>query len=1115
MLHIHTSNRLENLIQALATVIKSNPLPPLVQETIVVQSQGMERWVSMSLAEQLGVWANGEFPFPNKIVWQLFKEALSSSKLPDTSKFEPPVMVWTLMDILPMFLEHPDFSELSGYLQEDEHEIKRFQLAWRIANIFDQYVVYRPTWLADWEKGGQPQQLEKDSQASWQAILWRELVARYGAQHRAKLQADFLKQVQHLANQSRFQRVSVFGISALPPFHLDVLAQLGQVVNVHIFLLNPCQEYWAHIVSDTEIAHRMALRDEPTDPETLYLEKGNSLLASFGKMGRDFMEMLNDYQHDAHETFEAGGETTLLNRIQSDILHLREPGADKPTPIKGEDKSIQIHVCHSYNREVEVLHDQLLALFEEHPSLLPRDVLVMMPDIETYAPFIEAVFATTPDSAKQIPFSIADRSLRAESALIDSFFAILELTNSRFSVSQVLAILETDAVQRRFGVSGADLDLMRHWIDKTGIRWGMDKADRERMNLPAYDENTWRAGLNRLLLGYALPSKEGKGSRNPVPGNKSPGARNSEPLHNARDFLFQGILPYDEIEGSETLVLGKLIEFIEQLFECVQALGQSRTLPEWSVFLIDVLERFLSPDEHSESEAQQVRKVLNTMVENGNRAQFNASVSCEVILAYLHHHLESEPLPMHFLSGKVSFCAMLPMRSIPFKVIYLLGMNDIAYPRPSKSLGFDLITTNPRRGDRSRRQNDRYLFLESLLSAREFCYISYVGHSIHDNTMMPPSVVVSELLDYISKGFTHPLQDNILDYLITHHPLQAFSPRYFNGTEKQLFSYSGEYCTAGSALLNEYQDFKNFMVEALPEPQPVAEWKTVDINRLTRFFRNPTEYLLRERLGIELQAENGLLDETEPFEVRGLERYKLSQTLVDNGLAGVDLQEYQTVAKAGGQLPHGSIGDYVYSKLTTEVQPFVERLQPSLRQPRREPVAVNLTLGDMRLTGHLGRLWRDNLIHYRCARLKAKDFVTVWIHHLILNSLAGQLPRHSLLIGLEGGWEFEPVKDSLSILQTLLTDYYWPGLVLPLPFFPESSQAFVENLKTGKSEEEALSRAQKTWQGSDFGRGEVADEYYQLCFGNDSGGPLLNETFKSLAKPFFEPLLAHLQPLTI
>ena len=1112
MLHIHSSNRLEELVQALSTVIKSNPLPPLTQETIVVQSQGMERWVSMKLAEQLGVFAHGSFPFPDAMLWRIFKETLGT--LPDISPFEPEVMGLTLMDILPAFFENKEFTELSGYLQGEEQEIKRYQLASRIADIFDQYLVYRPTWLANWEKGRQPQELKNDSQAQWQAILWRALVARHGTQHRAKLRADFLNKIQRLADNPRFKRISVFGISALPPFHLEALAQLGQVIEVHTFLLNPCQEYWGDIVSDTEIAHRIARKTKPTPPEALYFEKGNSLLASLGKMGRDFIDMLNDYPHATYEYFSNPGEATLLNCIQSDILHLREHNnrADKTTPIDAHDKSIQIHACHSNNREVEVLHDQLLALFEENPALMPKDVLVMMPDIETYAPFIEAVFDTTQEQAKRIPFSIADRSLRRESALIDTFFAILELSNSRFSVTQILAVLEAEAVQKRFGLNEQDLDWIRHWINKTGIRWGMDKADRERMNVPAFEENTWQAGLNRLLLGYALPTKEERDK------GKSFSNLENEPAVGGY-FLFQGILPFDEIEGSDTLILGKLVEFIESLFECVQALEQPRTLPEWATFLTNLLERFLSPDENSESEAQQVRNLLNTLVENGKCAEFNAKVNREVILAYLRHHLQSKPLPAHFLTGNVLFCTMLHLRSIPFKVVCLLGMNDQTYPRPSKQLGFDLIAKKPQLGDRSRRHNDRYLFLESLLCAREYFYLSYVGHNIHDNTVMPPSVVVSELLDYINKGFIHSPQNNILNHLITQHPLQAFSPRYFNGTEKHLFSFSGEYCTASTALLSKYQSAKTFIIEALPEPQPIAEWKTTDINRLTRFFRNPTEFLLRERLGIELQAEEDLLEESEPFEVQGLERYTLNQTLVEKRLEGIDLQEYQMIAKATGQLPHGSIGDYVYSKVAKQVQPFVERVQLATtkqQQKKLESIAVNLTLGDMHIRGHLGRLWRDHLVHYRCAKLKAKDFITLWLHHLILNSLPDKhLPRHSLLIGENGGWEFKPVSNSLDILQTLLENYYWQGLTQPLYFFPQSSLTLVENLLSGKSEQEAFYRAQNTWQGSDFGRGEADDEYFKLCFGSlELSTPPVWEAFKTLARQFFEPLLAHKQPLT-
>jgi len=1069
MLHIHTSNRLEYLIQNLVSVINANPLPPLIQETIVVQSKGMERWVSMELAQYFGVWANGYFPFANAILWRLFKESLGY--LPDISLFEREVMVWSIMKILPEFLEEQEFIELNNYLQGDVQQIKRFQLASRIAEVFDQYLMYRPTWIADWENGGQPRELVNDSQARWQAILWRALVERYGTQHRAKLRADFFRNVQRIA--PRFQRVSVFGISALPPFHLEVLAELGRVIDVYIFLLNPCQEYWGDIVSDSEIAHIKRSH------EVQYLEKGNTLLASMGKMGRDFIDILNEYPHNPHEYFDTPDEDRLLHCIQSDILHLRERGDAQKTQIDAEDKSIQIHACHSPMREVEVLHDQLLALFEKNPTILPKDVLVMMPDIETYAPFIEAVFDTIPDETKRIPFSIADRSLRGKSALIDTFFSILELSKCRFSVSEVLAVLEDEAVQRRFGLNEQDLDLIRHWIDKTGIRWGMDKSDRERQNLPAFEENTWRAGLNRLLLGYALPKS-------------------------SQSFLFQGILPFDEVEGSDTLVLGKFITFIENLFNCVQSLDMSQSLTDWATFLMGVLEGFFSPDENSEAEAQEIRRVLNSLVENSNRAEFKEQVSREVMLAYLGHYLENEPLPSNFLTGCMSFCAMLPMRSIPFKVICLLGLNDQTYPRPNKPLSFDLIAKNPQRGDRSRRQNDRYLFLEALLSAREYFYMSYVGQNIHDNTVMPPSVLVSELLDYISKGFVLPAS------LVTSHPLQAFSPRYFNGTDKGLFSFSSEYCIASRALLNERRDGQSFFINPLPEP--IAEWKTVDINRLIRFFKNPTEFLLRERLGMSLQISKRFVKETEPFEVEGLERYAFKKMLVEKSLEGMDLQAYQSIAKASGQLPHGKIGDYVYSKLIGEIQAFVKRVQQVTQQDKRDPIVVNLRIGDIHITGRLSRLWRDNLIHYRCAKLKTKDYIQVWIYHLILNSLEDKdLPRHSLLIGEDDSCEYQPVSQSQEILDTLLK-LYWQGLVQPLHFFPDSSFTFAEQIKRGKTEEEAFVRAQESWVGNSNKRGEAEDEYYQLCFGPpEESAALENEQFKILAKTFFEPLLAHMQ----
>ncbi len=1090
MLYIHTSNRLEKLSEALATIV-TVPLPnPLDKEFIVVQSKGMERWVCMQLAQQLGVWANGYFPFPEAMLRRLF-----NLKIQDQSRFEREVMTWSLMNWLPSFLEKQQVNELHSYLQ-DQSPMKLYQLAMRLAATFDQYLVYRPRWIKEWETGGQPTQLIDNSQAQWQAALWRELIQRHGQQHWVTLYADFLPKLGRSPSPLRLpKRLSIFGISALPPFYLDVLAKLGQHLDIHVFLLNPCQEYWGDIVSDTDIAHKVArFTDKMRTPEDEYLETGNTLLATLGKLGRDFIDMLNEPPHVNDDVFEDPGETSLLRCIQTDILHLQERGDAKqsqdienslsqrlpPKIIEANDKSIQIHVCHSTMREVEVLHDQLLALFEENPDLLPKDVIVMMPDIETYAPFIQAVFTTTPEEKRRIPVSLADRSLRSQSIVIEAFFDILELSKGRFTVSEVLAVLEVEAVQRRFGFVTQDLPLIRNWIEQTGIRWGMDGESRKNMALPAFEENTWRAGLKRLLLGYALPQRE-------------------------TETLFQNLLPFAHIEGHEALTIGKLVAFVENLFEYVNQFQQPRSLPAWAEFLTRLLDRFFQPTAEGETELQQVRNVLNELVENGHCANFQQTVSSEVILAYLRQHLESEPLTTHFLTGQVTFCTLLPMRSIPFKVVCLLGMNDQTYPRANQSLGFDLITQYPQRGDRSRRHNDRYLFLEALLSARETLYISYMGHSIHDNTDRPPSVLVSGLLDYIKGGFRHPDTSNLLDFIVTHHPLQPFSPRYFNTNETRLFSYSTEYCQVSTALMTKRQRDHWFLANnRLPEPPP--DWKIVPLDRLTEFFTHPIRFFLTHRLGLELPASAERLEESEPFEVQGLERYKLDQTLVEKSLEGHDLQEYLRIAKATGQLPHGRVGEYVYSQLISHIQPFVQKVRQTLQQDKIVTSPFQLTIGEMCITGQLRRLWRSHLIHYRCAKLKAKDYIRLWIHHLILNHLLEEgWPRHSLLIGEEEEWEYQVVNDSYQRLEELLA-WYWQGLQQPLRFFPETSFTYAQAWQ--KTPEKANDQARTKWRGNgnEFALGEGEDEYYHWCFGRSEETPL-DEQFQKLAKQFFEPLL--------
>ena len=1096
MFHIYTSNRLEQLANDLAEVIKS-PLPnPLAKEIIVVQSQGMARWVTMELAEKLGIWTNSYFPFPDAFIWQTFKRLLG--QLPDTSKFDRKIMTWTIMELLPDYLAQPEFAELQHYLESDTQNIKLYQLSLRIADTFDQYLVFRPEWIQAWEDNKQPDKLKDNPQAHWQAILWRALIQRFGKQHRATLREKILEEINYSPNKKRLPpRLCVFGISALPPFYLDIFAALGNVIDVHIFIMNPCQAYWGDILSDADIARRTPyLRKQKMPLEDAYFTKGNSLLASMGKLGRDFIDLLINYEHEAIEKFIPLPENHLLSHIQSDILQLREYDENalkegltadlfktEKITINPQDNSIQVHLCHSPMREVEVLHDQLLALFEMDATLQPKDIIVMMPNVETYAPFIEAVFDTISEKHKKIPFSIADRHLRSESLFIDAFFALLSLRHSRFNVNEILAILEMTPVQQRFDLSAQDLDTIRHWLEKTGVRWGIDGENKGQLDLPAFEENTWQAGLKRLMLGYALPGKQEK--------------------------LYNDILPFDDVEGSDSNTIGKLVHFMSLLFDFSKQLDKKHSFIDWQTLLMTALDDFLYTDANHENQLQQIRNVLQQLTEQAQYADFQKQVSYEVIFTYLNDNLASEPLPLHFLTGSVTFCSLLPMRSIPFKAICLLGMNDIAYPRSDNNLSFDLIAQYHQRGDRSVRYSDRYLFLEALLSARDYFYISYIGHSIHDNTSRQPSVLVNELLDYIKKGFLHP-EHTILNYLTTSHPLQAFSHRYFIEEEAQLFSYSEEYCVVSEAALGERKPPKLFFTQALSMPKP--EWKTVNIQQLIQFFSHPVEFLLKHRLGIQLNVSEGLLDDSEPFVVKGLEKYSLNQVLLEKGLNGHFLNDYYPIAKASGALPHGQVGDYVYGQLMAEITPFIEKVKQHVALAKLSNCAVNLDFAnDMKIVGQIGHLWQDNLVYYRCAKVKAKDHIKVWLSHLILNCLSQpNLPKTSLLIGTDEIWQYTQVTESHAILQDLL-NLYWQGLRQPLYFFPETSLTFSKAMQKD-GEDAAFGKALRTWQGSEFNMGEGMSDYYQLCFGQlENVTPLetLDSPFKELAQQVFDPLLAH------
>ncbi len=1069
MFYSYQSNQLEVLTEQLAGLLRRPLRAPLAREVVVTQSNGMARWLTLRLAERLGVCANLAFQFPATFLWEMSRVVLR--QLPPTSAFDKPVLVWRVMALLRELEDTPRFAPPRAYLGDGGgDDFRCHELACRIADGFDQYLVYRPDWIGKWEAG------EEDH---WQAELWRRL-ARTGAAHRGRVQEQFRKALRDGDFDRRRlpERVAVIGVAALPPLYLDLLAELARHVDLHLFVLNPCQEYWGDIRAERDLARL----GEETDPEDAYLTVGNPLLASCGKQGRDFIDLLQAYPRTEWDGFAEPGGETLLHLLQADILNLRERGGEEcpPLPLRPDDRSLQIHACHGPMREVEVLHDQLLALFAARRDLKPSDVIVMAPDIAVYGPLIEAVFDGAPRE-RRIPFSVADQGAPVENPLVEVFFELLDLGGGRYDAARVLGLLEPPAVRRRFGLAEDDLERVRRWARGAGIRWGIDAGIKSTWDLPATAEHTWRAGLDRLLLGYALPG-------------------------NGRE-LYGGILPYDEVEGGEARALGCLQSFTEALFGLDVRLRERRPLAAWVDVLRGVLEQFFEPREREENELQLIRAALETLRGNAELAGFGEPVLLSVVKSTLRNQLNTaESGAGRFLGGGVTCCAMVPMRSIPFPVVCLLGMNDDAYPRPHRPVGFDLLATRFRRGDRSRRQDDRYLFLETLLSARACFYLSYVGQNIRDNSVLPPSVLIAELLDVVDRGF-YGADGRASTQLLTRHPLQAFSRRYFVG-DARLFSYAGEWVEASRRAGRGERAATALLAGELPEPEPAL--RTVTLEGLIRFFKNPARWLLRERLGIRVEEGEEALETREPFVLDGLENYQVLGRALELYREDRPAVEIEAVLRAGGALPHGQVGECVFAGARERVVRFAGRLGRVLPRRAAEPLNLELTLGEFRLTGRLTGLTPAGWTGYRLASMKASDYLNLWLHHLASNAVA------PVGVASCGHWVaedrdvvLEPVTNPHETLRTLL-DLYWRGTRRLLHFFPKSALAYVEKLGKDGDGERALRAAQTEWEGSEYrqSRSEREDGYYQLAFGDTD--PLDGE-FVELAMAVFEPLFAHVR----
>ena len=1062
MLKFYYGTELERLADRLLEELDENPSQNLLKpETFVVQNHGIGQWLSLYVAEQEGIAANLEFKFPSEILWQLIRQV--DAGIPENLPSDRRPMTWSLMQLFQDEGFLSDFENLRYYVRDEDPKqqaVRSWKLSSKIADVFDQYLIYRPEMILGWEQRKLKSSHSETEQ--WQMRLWNRLL-KYWKEgydgewlHRAELQEELLKAIEkdNLDHSKLPQRLSIFGVSSMPPIIIQTLVKLSGFVDVCFYQL----------LVDPEVQDRE--------------DFVNPMLQSLGKEEAEFTSLFSAYNGNEEKKVVDDSEETVqsvFNVIQSDLKNNSVPKG-RNLNIPSLDNSIQVHSCHSPMREVEVLYDQLLALFEENPKLNPDDILIMTPDIETYAPMIEAVFESPDEGQPEMPYSIADRGLEGANSAIDTFLKILELCESRFKVTDVLDLLDANPIQEAFGFTDDDLNQLERWIRDNRVRWGIDGQFKEKLQVPESDSFTWKSGLNRMILGYVMKPDE--------------------------DHLFDGIFPYDEIESSDDAALaGKFSHFLEELFALHRFVKSERKPRAWAEKLMHVPDTFLPDNRDYFRQVSAVYQAIDQFSEFSSLGGFDREVSFTIVRSWMKEQLEKSSTGGGRIGRGVTFSSLMPLRSIPFKVIGMIGMNEGAFPRSKIPIEFDLLHLDPQPGDPIQSDEERNLFLENLLSARECVYFSYVGQSNRQDTDFPPSVVLKEFVDYLEEHYGLSSGN-----LVTEHRLQAFSPSYFK--DEELFSYSQTQQEISSQLVNEKAGEFPFMKENLPEPED--EWKQLSINELVSFFQHPAKFLLQNRLGIYLGRDEVLTDEREPFSLYGLDKYKVGQELLERHLRDKSLESYEQNLRARDMLPEGWRGDSDFQQRAREVREFVWHLDEKLDDEPIDHLEVDLSIGNFRIVGKLSDMYKNARMTFRFGSMRPKDVIDLWIKHLCLQEVKPDshqgrsrlFTRHSKQEFAE--YRLESTDKHIAILEQLL-DTYWTGLQQCCYFFPESSFAYAEEVcfKNGRPES-GLNKAGRNWI-REYGSypGESEDPYNKLLLGSEN--PLNNKLFENAARQFWGP----------
>jgi exodeoxyribonuclease V gamma subunit len=933
-IQLYVSNSLSRLARQLSSDLAAGNAGVFVPQQLVTQTEGMNNWLTIKIAEQTGIAANCTFNKPNDIVSQIYYWLGGKNKPLLAVDF----VKWNIYHLLNDTAFIRQYPFIAGYYAGND--VKQIALASRVADLFDQYQMYRPDMITEWNKTD-----ISDSQIDFQQYLWAriQLLTEDKMQDKTGMIQQIIDALQYKDKQqilqSKMPQLQFFGIAVITPFYLELFNELSKHIAIRFYLINPAPTcYWLEDKSEKEIA-RIVQKAKNKPGAAEFSTVGNSLLNSWGTIIRESFSLLfedenyiNQYNDDLAE--EPSTPDTLLKKIQQDIyLNAPDDSRNGIETADLKDGSITINTCFTPVREVEVLYNYLVALVDQQgEKMSARDVVVMVSDIDLYAPYIRAVFDNAP---YRFPYTIADESIVTGNNIFHAIESVLSLQADSFKAEEILELLESKYIRDRFFIT--DIEAIRNAVDAANIRFGMAGEAVNDTRLVS-----WEYGLQRIMYGICI-------SGEPM-------------LQIGTDTL----IPLDTTEGNNAEELIRFWHLMQVLQFTVLQRDQPRTIANWVAYLQELIENLVF--QSGEKEEEDYHRLVDYLEKiNVLDAVSDSPVSFEVFRHSFLEILNTDKRSQVFAGLGITFCSLIPMRSIPFKVVAMLGMNFDKFPRKESKLSFNLLEKITRKGDRNVKNNDKHLFLETILSAEKYFYLSYIGRNAKDAAAIPPSSLVDELIGYIVQGVQGEHSGKLADMITTAHPLHGFSQQYFNGSG--LFSYLSD---------DRYKN--NEPVPATEKEAVVFAFDEVMLKDLQQFFKDPIKWYFNKSLGIYYREEATLLPDTEVFDIDTLSNWQLKNDLLN--MPETEYENYYTRQSLQGVLPLKNMGRLAFDDLVNTIAQQKILLLRFTNNAAPETIEINISLGNSIISGKINSIYENGMLAFTDSASYKKHVVEAIITYI-------------------------------------------------------------------------------------------------------------------------------------